>query len=128
MNSMLRNLLFFVCTIFVSALVTELEANQLQFSEEVIAKIMLNENHCVHSYQEGRIYLRHENIYPMEDGLFLDLNGTENIPLSGLNADSRGCWIPNVLVNRYLIPQKCSECGRGYYVKCTNPDCPLNKK
>lgn len=65
MSHMVRKFSFFVCTIFAAILAPDLSASQLDLSKEVIEKIILNENHCVQSYEEGRIYLRHENIYPM---------------------------------------------------------------
>lgn len=128
MRDIIKKLPFVVCAIFISSLTPNLKASQLHLSEEAIAKIILNENHCVSSYQEDKIYLNHENIYPMENGLFLDLNGVESIPLSNLNADSKGCWISKTLGWEYPVPMKCPECGAGYYYgKCKNPDCKKNK-
>lgn len=125
MRSILKKLPIIVCTIFFSLMTS----NLLHASEEMVEKILLNENYCVHLYEEDKIYLNHENIYPMENGLFLDLNGIELIPLKNLNADSKGCWISRSLGWEYPVPIKCPDCGGGSYDgKCTNPECPRNKK
>lgn len=123
----LKNLLFFVCILCLPTLTS---AQEVEASEMLIEKILLNEDHCVSSYEEDRIYLIPTNIYPMENGLFLDLNGVETVLLSHLNSDAKGCWIPSTLmyIEPYPKPIICPYCSKGYFVKCTNPECPSKKK
>ena len=70
MSGIIKKLLFVVCAIFISVLTPNLKASQLQISEEAIAKIILNENHCVHSYEEDKIYLNHKIFIPWKTACF----------------------------------------------------------
>ena len=113
-----------VLTVFL-ALFQVVMANTI--SEELLEKIISNESYCVqeYDYDRDRIYLRSKSLYPTSDGLFLDLNGNEYIHLPLLQSDNSGCWI---LAERIKILNDCPFCGRPYFVRCTNKDCPNNKK
>jgi len=97
-----------------------------ELTEEVFEQIMGHEAYCVKDYDQDKIYLNAENIYPTDEGMFLDLDGYNSIALVGLHSDSQGCWVPNVYRDVGIF-KKCPLCGKKYFVVCTNPECPSNK-
>ena len=62
--------------------------------DEVVKEVLANEIYCVKGEKEDKIYLHSENIKLTEDGLCLDLNGLDVLPLSCLFSDGGGCYIP----------------------------------
>jgi hypothetical protein len=96
-------------------------------SEEVFSKITSNEEYCVKVYGEDRIYLHAKNIHVTDNGLFLRINDNEMVRLNALISDSSGC---SVTTDGWRIEvfNFCPQCGKRYFVRCKNPDCPSNKK
>lgn len=96
-------------------------------SEESFTQIIRNEAYCVKDYDHDKIYLNSENLYPTNEGLLLDLNGGEYILIPALQSDNTGCWVPITHKNIEIL-NKCPLCGRRYFVRCKNPECPSNKQ
>lgn len=91
--------------------------------------IILNETYCVDRYEEDRVYLKSENLTTTDEGIFLDLNGFEAIQIPSLQSDHSGCSVIMPLNDKIIeVLNKCPQCGRRYFVRCKNPDCPSNKK
>jgi len=104
--------------------------SQVAFSHEitndVFEKIICNEAYCVKDYNEDRVYLNAENLYPTNDGMFLDLDGHNYVELISLQSDGHGCSVPNLSRN-VSIYKNCRLCGELYLIRCKNPNCPSNK-
>lgn len=74
---------------------------------------------------EDKIYLPSDRIYPTPEGIFLETEPGNFLPLSQLNADSAGCYVLRVKVTK-----KCPFCDWeriSYAFKCRNPNCPSNQ-
>lgn len=50
----------------------------------MVKEILANEAYCVKAEKEGKLYLNSKNIQSLEEGLYLDLNGRDILPLSFL--------------------------------------------
>lgn len=86
-------------------------------------RILTQEYECVQTYDGDKIYLRLDRIYPMPEGLYLHLRGNDFVLLPRLNSDNQGCYI-----NSFEIFNRCRFCGEPYFLRCTNSECPRNKK
>ncbi|MCB1073637.1 MAG: hypothetical protein KDK96_11150 [Chlamydiia bacterium] len=122
MQTNLRYFTFLVTAIFFIAHIAIAD----EIADEILEKIILNGDCCVRSYEKDKIYLNHENIYPMHNGLFLNLNDHDYLPLNHLQSDNKGCWIP-IPCKDISIYKPCPNCGELYLISCKNPNCPSNK-
>ena len=78
---------------------------------EVVREILANESYCVKAEREGKIYLNSENSQSLEEGLYLDLNGRDVLPLSFVFSDGDGCFIPSGgYVGEPPMPIYCPKC------------------
>lgn len=107
-----------------------------QFHEHhLLYKIIKYKNHCVSSIDEDKIFIRPENIISTEQGLFIDLNGSEYHPLPLLQFDHRGHFIqgdfnPEIRINnKEKTKGPCPECGINTTIAgiCQNPKCWFHK-
>ena len=91
---------------------------------EVVKEVLANEDYCIKDEKEGKIYLNPKSIQCLEEGLFLDLNGRDFLPLSFVFSDEGGCFIPK---DKYEggpeLPIYCPKCG--YYHRC--PPCSITE-
>lgn len=95
--------------------------------EQFFHEIFQNSQYCVKSYDEEKIFLKSENLHFTEEGLVLDLNGFDYIALPYILSGSNGSYI--MRADRMLeVLNTCPLCGKKYFVRCRNPDCPSNKK
>jgi len=95
-------------------------------------ELILDHPSCIAGIQENRIYFQADQIYPTENGLFLQLDqGRDFVQLQHLFSDRFGCYIhlPKERVEQVKeILNRCPHCGEKYYAYCKNPECPSNKK
>ena len=114
---------------FIPALLSFFTFNQCIQAESnygtLINQIIANEYFCVQEYEEEKIYLRAENIYPTENGLLLKVNDQDYICLLLLQSDNTGCYVP---LGRMKVLNTCRFCKKEYFIRYKNPECPLNKK
>ena len=94
-------------------------------SEEILDKIISHEDYCVKGYDQEKIYLHSDNLYPTPNGVFLNLDGHEYIQLPSLQSDNGGCWVYS---EKIKIFNDCPFCGEEYFITCKNPNCPSNKR
>ncbi len=96
--------------------------------------IIENQNSCIKSVEEDKLYLNEQNIYPTENGLFFLVNDSGDfMHLPNLFSDHKGCYIPFSRLDglgeyRIEVRNKCPSCGQRYIIKCTNTDCPSKRK
>ncbi len=103
------------------------------WNDEAITQIITNKNICIERYENGKIYLKPDRIFPTEKGLYLNLNDQEYLFLSNLNSDAQGCFIPiknaEIVAGQYLkIFNTCPGCQQEYFLTCKNPNCPLKQQ
>jgi hypothetical protein len=100
-----------------------LHAMPCEDDDALIAEIVANDE-CIAEYAEEKIYLKSERIIPTNEGLFLNLNHRDYIPLRTLNSDDNGCYVQC----RFLKPSICPNCRREYVGICGNKECPGKEK
>jgi hypothetical protein len=107
-------------------------AQDSSISPNILEKIITNDAFCVKGYTEDKIYLCEDRIYPTTDGLFLALNEAGDfVPLSRLSSDASGCFVAvssDTLRASLKILSDCPWCGKPYFIKCRNKDCPGKPK
>jgi|JI102314DRNA_FD_contig_21_14535550_length_690_multi_4_in_0_out_0_1 hypothetical protein len=103
------------------------------YSEDhhLIHKIIENQWHCVSAFDGDKIFIHPENIFSTDQGLFIDLNGSESFPLPLLQFSKNGhfieanleCVIESLAAKKTKGP--CPNCGvnTGQYGHCQNPRC-----
>ena len=110
-----------------------------KYYEISLQQIIENNADCVREICSNKIYLKTDSIFISEKGVYMMLNDFDDYAyLPELCTDADGYFIR---VNFGLgndfesnadqagnYQRKCSECGRGYYTSCKNPDCPKNKR
>jgi hypothetical protein len=92
-------------------------------NDDAMEQIIANEANCVQRYEQDRIYLVPDKIFPTEHGLYLDVNGVNFIRLPNVSSDNNGCYIA-----KRKILNDCPYCGQPYFIRCKNPNCPGKKK
>lgn len=98
--------------------------------------ILENATSCIRAYDENKIYLKEEMIFPTSEGIYVLLNEKgeyARIPL--LRSDQSGCFLEyghgKAMGYSVKVTSKCPFCEwerlSGAF-KCKNPDCSSNKK
>ena len=91
-------------------------------------KIYENHTFCMKNQNLNKIYLNANKIKVVDNGIFLQVNESEKIPLKHLYANDKGNYIysDNFITNCYIY--KCIGCGCWRDTEsdfCYNPECPL---
>lgn len=121
---MLRKKLFsLLIPVFLSAVVS-LHAEMAHIKTEehhLIHKIIKNHGYCVSAFDGDKIFIRPENIISTNQGLFLNLNGSEFYPLPLLQFSKHGHFVQGSFTHgRVLIAAKKEE------TKGPCPECDVN--
>ena len=95
--------------------------------DTMMEAIVSNEETCVKRYQEEKIYLNTQRIYPTDQGMYLDLNGRDYAILPTVYGDANGCYIQQVLQNGNRT-HRCASCGNWTDTagNCTIAECERN--
>ncbi len=106
----------------VTSISLQAETVSIQTTTEshLIHKIMKNHKYCVNGFEGDKIFIRPENIISTDQGLFLDLNGTDYFPLPLLQFSKNGHFLQGSLMQEIeLVAAK-----RQVYGPC--PACDVN--
>ena len=102
---------FFLSILAVIAAFSQADGHYCSHWEKVVGDILANGEYCVQAEKGGKIYLNPENITVHEEGMYLDLNGRDAVPLSAVFSDEGGCF---VLGKDYFgeppMPVYCPKC------------------
>ena len=91
---------------------------------EVLEAIRATENEeaYISMRNEGRVYLREENLIITNQGMYLCLADRGLWPLNPVILDSQGYYIEEERTIDVL--NTCKWCGKKYFITCKNPECP----
>jgi len=93
-----------------------------QWNDALREIIQANENEVVDHYNEDKIYVKPEKIYPTSRGIYLNLTEQEFIFIPNLSSDDKGCYVECGL--RAKTTRTCPGCEREYfYGGCKNAEC-----
>jgi hypothetical protein len=117
-----------------TSIVLQAEMGPIQTTEHhLIHKVIENHQYCVSAFEGDRIFIRPENIVPTNQGLFVNLNGSEFCPLPLLQFNKNGHFIEGSFLQEIeLVAAKkeatkgpCPNCGvnTGKYGHCKNEAC-----
>lgn len=127
---LLTKIFAFFCIFFLSAAYArESHLSQDLFSN-ALEKIIANESFCVKDYIEDKIYLRENTIYSSLEGLQILVNEEgECVVVPQVSYDGYGYFVKNhqTMENSVEILNRCPHCKERYFIRCKNPDCPINK-
>ncbi|MCI0381692.1 MAG: hypothetical protein L0207_01380 [Chlamydiae bacterium] len=102
----------------------------------LMEEIIKNQATCVREFDQNKIYLKEDHIYPTEKGIFLVLNNSDDyLLIPKLFSDEKGCYVklPSVELNvtrnfQIKVLPTCPGCKLEYFLICKNEDCPLKKE
>jgi hypothetical protein len=120
----MKNVFLFILTTFL--FLSQQRGYAFDSEANTYAQILANESYCVKGYDNDKVYLNPENIHTTDQGLLIEVQEGLYMPLSYLQADNTGCYIP--MATGFEIFNKCPQCGESYFVTCRNPNCPSNQK
>jgi|GEM_PF-2530501 hypothetical protein len=100
----------------------------------LIHKVVENHEYCVSAFDGDKIFIRPENIVPTNQGLFVNLNGSDYFPLPLLQFNRSGHFIEGSFIHgieKLATAKKeetkgpCPNCNvnTGKYGHCKNPGC-----
>lgn len=98
----------------------------------LIHKIVENQKYCVASFDGDKIFIRSENIISTNQGLFINLNGSEFYPIPLLQFNKQGHFMQASFARGIELAAKkeetrgpCPECGMSTnkYGICKNIQC-----
>lgn len=108
------------------------EGKLIEITEHhLIHKIIENHRCCVSAFDADKIFIRPESIISTNQGLFINLNGTEYHPLPLLQFSKKGHFIQRYLMQSIELAAKeetkgpCPECdvNTNKYGICKNTQC-----
>lgn len=76
------------------------------------------------SSTDEKIYVKAENLYFGDEGIFWQAGQASWVPVSSVNCDSQGLYLTRANIS--LVCFVCTACGRSYRYKpsrCENRDC-----
>ncbi len=119
-NRIFSCVMLFICTMtFV-----KIDANECH--DALLDEIIAIDATCILGRIGEKVYLNPEKIIPSDQGLFLNLQNENYLPLQMIYSDENGCYITPMLSMK--TTNTCPNCGQEYTARCRNPDCSGNKK
>jgi len=71
-----------------------LQAEQSHPKEHSIDSLFENREYCVDKITDDKIYVKAENVFVTNEGIFVDVNGEDYLPIPMLHSDAFGCFLP----------------------------------
>jgi hypothetical protein len=87
-------------------------------------KVLENEQYCVDTIDNGKIYIKSENIIPTKQGILIDLNGFDQVLAPTVSSNSSGCFVQTPSCMWSEVVPVCSSCRKAMWNGvCDNSDC-----
>lgn len=83
----------FILPMIASTSFTFGESIDTQTESELLNLILDNKEYCTQVIEEEKIYLKPDQIFPTEDGIFLRINQFDLVKISPVFSDELGCYI-----------------------------------
>lgn len=107
--------------LFLSLFCLTLSANKIDIYQDSIARTILQEQpELIQTYQDGKVYLKSENIFSESNGLILK-SDKFSWKLPAVFSDEKGCYLQ---VNNSWMWVVCGVCGYEFEITPIVTSCP----